>query len=163
MSFLDQYILDAERAFSNNELLEGKKILEEVLSIEPTYGKAHNHMAWLYLYHYIDYTKAEVHLKLAMKYTSNYGAPYIHMAELLFQTKRYKELEQLLAKAKLVAGISEPFIFNEFGRIYEVNGKYTKAVNHYKKALLKTLDEQEFLTIRQNIKRCRKKRWIAAL
>ena len=70
---LENYILRAESAFEKNEYLEGMNFSENALGIEPTYAKAHNHMGWFYLYPLEDWSKAEKHLKLALKYDANYG------------------------------------------------------------------------------------------
>lgn len=82
---LENYILEAETAFEENEYLRGMRNLEDALSIEPTYASAHNHLGWLYLYPLEDWTKAERHFQLALKYDTNYGGTYVHMAHILFE------------------------------------------------------------------------------
>ncbi|MGB3463789.1 MAG: O-linked GlcNAc transferase, partial [Cyclobacteriaceae bacterium] len=99
MQILERYILDAEQAFENQEFLQGKELLEYALAEEPTYGRAHSHMGWLYLYHLNDLEKAESHLRLALKYAATYGAVYQHMATLLFDSNRLREHEDLLEVA----------------------------------------------------------------
>lgn len=157
---LERYILDAEKAFERNDYLEGLRILEEVLTIEPNYGKAHNHLGWLYLFQLTDWNKAEIHLRLALKYASGYNAPYIHMAHLLFEKGQFEELTGLLEKAKTVGGVQKSFIYNEYGRMFEVNGKLKKAIKSYKTAVRWSFNEQELNIYKDNIRRCRDKRWI---
>ena len=158
---LYQYIIDAERAIEIQDWLEAQHILEQALVDEPTYGKAHNHLGWLFLYHLSDYKRAETHLRLAFKYAPGYHAPYMHMAQLLFEAKRFEELEALLNEAMGIAGITRSFIYNDFGRLYEACGKLTKAVRYYKMAAKRSIDSHELDTIKKNVKRCRQKRWIA--
>lgn len=157
---LQQYVYDAERAFERQEWLEGKDLLHEALEIEPVYAKAHNHLGWLHLYHMLDFTLAEMHLKLALKYAPEYHAPYLHMAQLLFDMGKWQELEQLLSRAMDVAGVQKSFIYNDLGRVKEVQGKYGKAIGYYKLAARHALDTKEIDGIRSNIKRARKKRWM---
>ena len=159
MSSLEQYVLDAEKAFTEKEYLHGKALLENALMDEPTYGKAHNHLGWLYLYHLNDYDKAESHLRLALKYASGYAAPYEHMSTLLFDAKRLKEHEALLNRALKVAGISNSFIYNDFGRNREVSGHYKEALKFYRLGIRWSLDEHEITVMKENIRRCRSKRW----
>lgn len=156
---LEQFILDAERAFEEQLFLEGKGYLEEALAEEPTYGKAHNHLGWLYLYHLNDLDRAERHLKLALKYTTNYKAPYIHMSTLLFDMGRFDECEQMLVQADHMPGVEKSFIHNEYGRLNEVKGLYRAAIRSYKDAIRWSLSEHEIAVAKDNIKRCRNKRW----
>ncbi|MEC7754035.1 MULTISPECIES: O-linked GlcNAc transferase [Roseivirga] len=157
---LENYILDAESAFERQEWLEGESYLLAALVEEPCFGKAHNHLGWLYLNHLRDLEKAERHLKLAMKYSPNYSAVYIHMTHFLFDAKRFEEQRNILEKAKTIPGVDFAFIYNELGRIEEVHGKSRKAVKHYKAALKWSLNDHEMQVIRTNIKRCRAKRLI---
>lgn len=157
---LQQYVLDAEKAFERQEWLEGEDLLHEALEMEPVYAKAHNHLGWLYLYYMVDFKLAEMHLKLALKYAPQYHAPYMHMAQLLFDMGKWQELEQLLNKAMHIAGVQKSFIYNDMGRLYEVQGEYGKAIDNYKLAARHALDTQEVEGIHANIKRVRKKRWM---
>lgn len=156
---LERYILNAEAAFEREEYLEGMRLLEEALAIEPNYSKAHNHLGWVYLFQINDVEKAERHLKFALSGKTPYGAAYMHMSNILFNSGRYVELEDLLKRA-MEGGVDRSFIYNEYGRIHETQGRMRKAVENYKKALLFTFDEKELEMIRDNIRRCRQKRWI---
>lgn len=156
---LENYIMEAESAFEKSEFLEGMSYLENALSIEPTYCKAHNHMGWLYLFQLEDWAKAEKHLKLALKYDANYGGAYIHMSHLLFENDRFDELTELLQKALNVGSVSKSFIYNELGRMQEVSAKFAKAIKYYKEAIKWSFDEKELCIITDNIRRARRKRW----
>lgn len=160
MQVLEQYIIDAEQEFEQQNYLQGKGYLEAALEEEPTFGKAHNHMGWLYLYYLNDLVKAEQHLKLALKYTSGYGAPYTHMINVLFDSKRFDEHLDFLQKSLNVPGVSNAIIYNDIGRNYEVKGKYRKAVKYYREAIKWSMDSQEIIGIKDNIRRSRDKRWM---
>ena len=157
---LERYIENAEKAFEQNDYMEGMRLLEEALTIEPNYGKAHNHMGWLYLFQLNDWEKAEIHLRLALKHAPNYGPPYIHMSHLLFEKRKFDEFTRLLEKALNIGGVQKSFIYNEFGRMFEVNKKIRKAVQHYKKAVRWSFSDQDIAIYRDNMRRCRDKRWI---
>lgn len=160
MNVLEQYVLDAEREFEQQDYLQGKSYLESALQEDPTYGKAHNHMGWLYLFFLNDLIKAEQHLRLALKYTSGYAAPYIHMISLLFEAKRMDEHLALLQEALNVQGVSNSHIYNDLGTHFEVKGEYRKALRYYKEAIKWSLDNVEINGIKNNINRCRDKRWM---
>ncbi|MEL7005495.1 MAG: O-linked GlcNAc transferase [Bacteroidota bacterium] len=160
MQVLEQYILDAEREFEQQNYLQGKNYLEAALEEEPTFGKAHNHMGWLYLYYLNDLIKAEKHLRLAIKYTSGYAAPYTHMISLLFDAKRMDEHLQFLNETLNVQGVSNSVIYNDFGRHYEVKGQYRKAIKYYKEGIKWSMDTQEINCMKDNIRRCNEKKWM---
>ncbi len=157
---LERYIQSAEEAFERNEYLEGLQILEDALTIEPKFGKAHNHLGWLYLYKIIDWVKAETHLELALQYAPSYAAPYIHMSHLLFEKGRFDQLIELMERAKTIGSVQKSFIYNEYGRLNEVQGKFREAVRNYKAAIKWTFNDQDLIAYRDNIRRCRDKRWI---
>ena len=157
----EQYVLDAEKAFEQGLYLEGRAYLDNAIAEDPTYGKAHNHLGWFYLFQLEDYEKAEVHLRLALKYAKQYSAPYVHMITLLFEAKRLDEHEKLIAKAMYVPGVRKSFLYNEIGRSKEVTGKYTAAIKYYKMAVRWSVDEKEIEVIRENIRRARSKRWLS--
>ena len=156
---LERYIQDAELAFEQKNILDGLGILEEALAIEPNFGKAHNHMGWAYIFHLDDWAKAEKHLMIALKHAPTYGPAYLHMAHILFEKQRFKDLDQLLTRALTIAGVKKSSIFNEFGRMNEVNGRFRKANKQYKSALRWCFDDRELIMIKDSIKRCRQKRW----
>lgn len=157
---LERYIQNAEKAFEQNDYLEGMRFLEEALTIEPHYGKAHNHMGWLYLFQIVDWAKAETHLQLALRYAPTYNAPYIHMSHMLFEKGRFEELTALLEKAMTLGCVQKSFIYNEYGRMAEVKGKLRKAVRFYKTAVRWSFNDQELNVYKDNIRRCRDKRWV---
>lgn len=157
---LEKYIQQAEKAFDENDHMEGMRVLEEALTLEPYYGKAHNHMGWLYIYHVNDWDKAETHLKLALQYAPAYSAPYIHMAHILFERRRFDELNRLLQKALQGGVVQRSFIHNEMGRMSEVKGKLHLAIRYYKKAIRWTFNEREMNVYKDNIRRCRDKRLV---
>lgn len=163
MSFktYESYVLDAEKAFEQGLYLEGKAYLDNAIAEEPTYGKAHNHLGWFYLFHEGDYEKAEVHLKLALKYAKQYSAPYIHMILLLFEVERLDEHEKLIAKAMYVPGVKKSFLYNEVGRNKEITGKIFQAIRFYRKAIRWSMDEEEIRMIRQNLGRAKGKWWMS--
>lgn len=160
MEVLEQYVLDAEKAFEDQDYLRGRDILIDALAEEPTYGKAHNHLGWLYLYHFHDFNKAEDHLKLALKYAPFYSAPYKHMTGLLFDSKRFDEHIELLEKAKTIPAISNAFIYDELGKNAEVHGDYRQAIKLYKRGIKWSMDTQEITVLKDSIRRCRDKKWL---
>ena len=156
----EQYVLDAEKAFEKGLFLEGKGYLENALAEEPTYGKAHNHLGWLYLFHMDEVEKAEMHLRLALKYARQYSAPYVHLIELLFSAERLDEHAKLVAEAMKVPGVGKTYLYNEMGRNVEMKGRITDAIKFYKLAIRWSTDKEQIKVIKENIRRAMGKRWL---
>ena len=154
------YVLDAEKAFEKGLILEGKGYLENALAEEPTYGKAHNHLGWFYLFHMDDVEKAEVHLRLALKYARQYSAPYVHMIELLFNAEGLDVHAILVADAMMVPGVGKSYLYNEMGRNMELKGRITDALKFYRLAIRWSTDKEQIKVIKMNIRRARGKRWL---
>ena len=55
----------ADLAFSENRIEEAKGLLEEILVIDPKYGRAYNHLGWFYATQIDDMEKAEEFFTLA--------------------------------------------------------------------------------------------------
>lgn len=157
---LENYIISAEKAFADEEYMEGMRFLENVLTIEPNYSKAHNHLGWLYIYHIKDWEKAEKHLKYAIKCKPKYDAPYIHLSHIFFERGRFDEFSELLEQALKLNSLDKGFIYNELGRMYEAKGKFRMAIKYFKESIKCTFNHEELKITINNIKRCRRKRRI---
>lgn len=158
ISYIEELFLEADRALDEGNLAEGKRLLEDILSEEPSFGKAHNHMGWLYKTRYQDYKIAEKHFKLAIKFDPEYSPSYINYAYMLRDLGRLDELEALLNKALKVEGTNKSTVYDEFGSLYELRGEYGKAIRYYKKAIALSLNDKSITDLRGHIKRCNKKR-----
>lgn len=162
ISYVEELFLEADRAFEEGNLAEGKRMLEDILREEPSFGKAHNHMGWLYKTKYQDYKTADKHFRLALKFDPEYAPTYINYAYMLRDLGRLSELEDLLNKAMQVEGVNRCTVYDEFGSLYELKGDYRKAIRFYKKAIASSLNDKVITDLRAHVKRCRKKQGVFA-
>ncbi len=161
MQLLEQYMLETDQAFAQQDYVRGKNILEEALAIEPDYGEAHNYMGWLYLYHINNHDKAEQHLRLAIRFAPSCRGAYVHLSALLTDQRRFEEMQMLLEKAFQVRGINRLALFTDLGRLHEQMEDYGEAVRYYKEAMRAAMQNTDIDQVRDHIRRCRRKRWIA--
>jgi tetratricopeptide (TPR) repeat protein len=154
---IEEMFLEADKAFDNGEHTEGKKMLEQILHEEPSFGRAHNHLGWLYKNRYQDNRKAEKHYLLAIKFEPEYTPSYINYAYLLRDEDRLNELESLLNNALKIKGMNKCNVFDEFGSLYELRGDYKNAMIYYKKAITYCLNDKIVTDLQNHIKRCKKK------
>lgn len=153
----EEKFLRADRLINDGKISEAAHMLEEILSEAPDFGKAHNHMGWLYETKFKNYVKAEEYYKLALKFAPEYTAVYYNYAYLLSTLRKFDELQQLLDKAITVAGINFGTIYNEYAIMNELQGNYNDAVHYYKLYIRNIFDSKNIESAAESIKRCERK------
>src|SRR6185436_9354430 len=91
IEWMEKHMTSAERMIYENKVDEGLHVLNDLLYDEPGYGNLHNYLGWAYMYYTEDAARAELHLKMAIKFESEYAPPYLHMGTLLSRMGRYSE------------------------------------------------------------------------
>jgi len=159
IEWMEKYMSDAEKLIYENKVTEGLAMLDDLLYDEPGYGSLHNHIGWAYMYYTADIVKAELHLKMAIRFDETFAAPYLHIGNLYIRTGRYAEALQYLEKGMKAINPNKIAFLESIAHVHELKRDYAKAIATYKEALASTVGfESEKLT--EGIKRCRKKRWV---
>jgi Tfp pilus assembly protein PilF len=154
----DEKFLEADLLIKETKVSDALALLNEILEDYPDYGKAHNHLGWIYETKLTDYKRADEHYRMAVKFSPEYPSVYYNYAILLSTLQRFDELEQLLAKALAIPGINKGTIHNEYGIMYESQGKYDDAIKHYKEYIKNLFDAKTIETASASIDRCKKKK-----
>ncbi|MAX79958.1 MAG: hypothetical protein CL843_07265 [Crocinitomicaceae bacterium] len=154
---LEEMLLMADQDIKDGYYESGVKLLEEILSIEPRFGKAYNHLGWLYYNKFKDFEKAENYFKLALEHLPEYVAIYYNYAILLSTLKRFDELEKILEKALTFQAVDKATIANEYGIMHEQLGNFEEAIKHYKECASKTFYQDTQDLAIEAIERCKKK------
>lgn len=154
---LDELFFEADQLIAEKRFADAINTLESILIEAPEYGKAYNHLGWIYETKYKDIQKAEDLYKKCLLYAPEYPAIYINLAVVLSSQGKYEELEAHLNNALQVSGVDKAGIYNEFGIMFELQGKYNQAIESYKNAIRNTLSEANVETYHKSIKRCKTK------
>ncbi len=154
---LDALFFDADRLISERKYTDAINMLEAILIEAPDYGKAYNHLGFIYETKYRDIAKAEEFYKKALLYSPNYPAVYSNLSVVLSSQGKYDELEPLLKQALEIKGVEKAGIYNEFGIMYELQGKYLRAIESYKDAIRNSLSDVNVETYSKSMKRCKSK------
>lgn len=155
---LEEKFYEADKMINDGRISDAAHLLEAILIEAPDFGKAHNHMGWLYETKFKNYTKAEEHYKLALKFSPDYPAGYYNYAYLLSTLRRYEELGKLLGDALTVPGISYATIYNEYGLLNEAQGKYDDAIHYFRLYIQNLYDIKNIESASESIKRCERKK-----
>lgn len=151
---LDDKFFEADLLIKENRIGDALQLLTEIISESPDYGRAHNHLGWIYETKFNDYARAEKHYRAALEFSPEYVAVYYNYAILLSTMGRYDDLEQLLNNALKVPGINKATIYNEFGIMNEALGKYPEAIDFYKQYIRFLYDNKLIDVAKESIKRC---------
>ena len=160
---IEEKFLQADQLIADNRLAEAAKMLEAILEEAPDFGKAHNHMGWLFETKFKNLQRAEEHYRLALKFSSDYTAAYYNYCYLLSSLRKFDELEKLLERAIAVSGISYATIYNEYGLMREMQGLLDDAIHYFKLHIKNSFDAKTIETAADSIKRCQRKKELLAL
>ncbi len=155
---LEEKFYEADKMINDGRISDAAHLLEAILTEAPDFGKAHNHMGWLYETKFKNLTKAEDHYKYALKFSPEYPAGYYNYAYLLSTLRRYEELEKLLNQAIAVPGISYSTLYNEFALMHEALGKFDEAIHYFKLYIQNLFDLKNIEAAAESIKRCERKK-----
>lgn len=122
--------------------------------MDPNFGKAYNHLAYLYEVKFKEFEKGETLYKLCLEKSPMYPPVYYNYAVLLSTLGKYEELKELLDTAINIPGITKSTIYNEYAIMFEQQGKLEQAIEHYKKCALDTLDQSVLERAKGSIDRC---------
>lgn len=157
IAFVENLFMEANALMNEQQFAEAKTQLEALLEIEPGYGRAHNHMAWLYENQLQNAEKAGYHYKLALKFAPDYLPLYLNYIWFLFEQGRYEAHRELIEKASKLAGVNQAALANELGRSAEISGAMAKAAAQYARAAELSMNTEEIAVYQANAKRAKSK------
>jgi len=149
--------LHADMLIERGEIVEAKEVLMDIIMDEPDFGRAHNHLGWLYRARLTDYARAEYHLRLAVKFAPEYPGGYINYGNLLMELGEFEKLAELTEKAIQVRGINKAAVIHFMAVVAERNGDKTAAMKLLKKAKDEAMDEGMTKYLEGEIRRLKSK------
>lgn len=75
--FLESEFLRADQLIAQDLIEEAKSVLINILAEDPNFGKAHNHLGWIFERKENNPQKAEMHYKIAIETAPDYGSGYL--------------------------------------------------------------------------------------
>lgn len=155
---LEELLDQANHDIKNGQYEEATNKLEKIIDMDPNFGKAYNHLGYLYEVKFKEFEKGETLYKLCLEKSPMYPAVYYNYSILLSTLGKYTELKDLLDRAINIPGITKSTIYNEYAIMYEQSGKLDEAIDHYKKTALNTLDKNVLNRAKESIDRCKLKK-----
>lgn len=155
---LEEMLDQANNDIKNGLYDEATNKLEKIMDIDPNFGKAYNHLGYLYEVKFKEYEKGETLYKLCLEKSPMYPAVYYNYSILLSTLGKYDELKELLDTAINIPGITKSTIYNEYGIMLEQQGKLDEAIDYYKKCAMTTLNKDVLSRAKDSIDRCKSKK-----
>lgn len=153
----EEMFADADRLLNEGVITDAVEKLTQILKRNPRFGKAYNHLGWVYETKYKNMARAEEYYKAAMDYAPYYNASYLNYAYFLSNQARFDELKAHLDKLANIAGIAKDTVYNEYAVMYEMQGDPQTAMDYYRKSAMVTLDNGKLDKYKESIDRCRRK------
>jgi tetratricopeptide (TPR) repeat protein len=153
----EEMFAQADKLLNDGVILDAIEKLTQILRRNPRFGKAYNHLGWVYETKYKNMQRAEEYYKAAMQYAPHYNAAYLNYGYFLSNLQRFDDLKAHLDKVSQIPGIAKDTIANEYAIMYEMQGNLQEAIDHYQKAAIVTLDITKLDKYKESIERCRRK------
>lgn len=153
----EELFSEADRLLTEGAVMDAVEKLAQILRRNPRFGKAYNHLGWVYETKYKDMARAEQFYRAAMKYAPNYNPAFLSYSYFLSNQQRFDELKAHLDRVAQLPGVARDTIANEYAIMYEMQGQLQEAIDHYQQAAMITLDGMKLDKYRESIDRCHKK------
>lgn len=153
----EEMFAQADKLLNDGVIIEAVEKLSQILKRNPRFGKAYNHLGWVYETKYKNMQRAEEYYKAAMQYAPTYNAAYLNYSYFLSNLGRFEELKTHLDKVSKIPGIAKDTIANEYAIMYEMQGNLQEAIDFYQKAAIVTLDITKLDKYKESIERCKRK------
>ncbi len=153
----ENLFFEADQLIDENRIIEAKEMLIDLLAEFPDYGRAHNHLGWLYNLKFNNYPKAKKHLELAIKFAPDYHAAYSNYSYLLIDMNLNDEMIAFGNNVRHISSVDKSTVLNKMGQAYELKGDIMSAHKHYKLAIKETLNNKTLDSIYASVNRVKRK------
>jgi tetratricopeptide (TPR) repeat protein len=133
---IEEKYLQAVDEVSYGETPKGLQLLNEIISNDPLYARAHFQLAKIYYYEVKDYQTAGYHFKICMELKPLFPDNYIHYLRLVVFLNMEKQVNIISQKALTTPGVNAASIYDLLGLFFEKNKHWNKALNAYHQAFM---------------------------
>lgn len=155
---IEAIFLAANKAIDNNDMAEAKDLLEEIIIAEPGFGRAHNHLGWIYNTKFKNFEKAKIHYDLAVKFCKKtYPVVYVNYTYLLIDFDYLDQALNIIDEGLKINGSDKASLYFQKGRIYENKKQYRKSIKYHKEARENSYNNDFITFIENEIARIKRK------
>jgi tetratricopeptide (TPR) repeat protein len=154
---IEEKYLQAVDELTYGENPKALKLLNEIISNDPLYARAHYQLGKLYYYEIKDYQAAGYHFETCVGLEPSFPDvyyPYLHLVVFLNMEKKVTDVT---AKALATPGVNATEIYYLQGLFYEKNKKWTDALRAYHNAFMDVTHRKQKDDIEESINRVKAK------
>jgi len=158
MQDVENLFLEVGKAIDERNMSGAKDLLEEILSIDPGYGRAHNHLGWIYETKIKDFERAKRHYSLAIKFCKGtYPVAYVNYGYLLIEYGQLEEAEKVIEEGLKTQGADKATLHYQKGKIAEHRQNLKAAAKLYQYAQKLCFNKDFFALLESEIERVKSK------
>src|ERR1700761_277085 len=125
----DEKYLQAVDELNFGETPKALQLLNEIISNDAFYGKAHFQLGKIYYYDIKDYQTAGYHFKTCVELEPQFPDVYFHYLHLVVFLTMEKQVNKVVEKALTIPGVNVASIYELLGFFLEKNRNWVKALN----------------------------------
>jgi len=152
---IEEKYLQAVEEVNYGKTPKGLKLLNEIVSDDPLYARAHFQLGKLYFYELDDYQTAGYHFKTCMELEPSFPDNYFHYLNLVVFLNMEKLVISIANWALITPGVNTADIYDLLGLHYEKSKSWVNAVSAYQKAIFEVTEKDHKQEIEESI--CRVK------
>ena len=150
---IDEKYLQAVDKLSYGRTPKALQLLNEIVSNDPLYAKAHYQLGKIYYYDLEDYQAAGYHFKTCMELEPAFPGNYYHYLNLAVFLNMQKLVKAIAEKALEVPGVDVADIYELIGLSAEKNKELEKALTAYNNAFDTVTNKTDKRKIEESIER----------
>jgi Flp pilus assembly protein TadD len=147
----------ADLLIERGQVAEAHQLLLRLLDRFPLFGRAWNHLGFLYETSFKNPATAEQHYRKALELAPEYPATWLNFAVLLSQQERWEELESLLQRCHTIPGMNKAKVHHETAIMREAQGRLQEAIQEYRAAIAASFSEDDIKRYQKSVERCERK------
>ena len=134
------------------------QLLNEIITNDPLYARAHYQLGKIYFYEISDYQAAGYHFKTCAELEPQFPDVYYHYLRLLVFLNMEKQFKLVSDRALKVPGVNYASVYNLIGLFAERKREWTDAIDAYRNALLEATRKDEKDNLQESIERVKEKK-----
>jgi len=133
------------------------QLLNEIVTNDPLYARAHYQLGKIYYYDLEDYQTAGYHFKTCMELEPSYPANYFNYLSLAVFLNMQKLVKTIADKALVTPGVDLADIHDLLGLSAEKNKRWEEAIDCYSQALEEAVYKKEREKLEESLERVKAK------
>jgi tetratricopeptide (TPR) repeat protein len=150
---IEEKYLQATDKLNYGKTPKALQLLNEIVSNDPLYARAHHQLGKIYYYDLEDYQTAGYHFKTCMEIEPAFPGNYFHYLHLVVFLNMEKQVALIAEKALITPGVDIAEIYDLLGLSAEKNRHLEKALKAYNKAFEMVTEKSDREKIEDSIKR----------